>query len=57
MDLFDLHCDTLSKCLESNGSLYDGEFDFNLAKTRVYNKRCQTFAAFIPDEYRGEAAF
>ena len=57
MDLFDLHCDTLSKCLESNGSLYDGEFDFNFAKTRVYNKRCQTFAAFIPDEYRGEAAF
>ncbi|MBQ2295658.1 MAG: dipeptidase [Clostridia bacterium] len=57
MDLFDLHCDTLSKCLESNGSLYDGEFDFDIVKTRIYNKRCQTFAAFIPDEYRGEAAF
>ena len=57
MDLFDLHCDTLSKCLESNGSLYDGDFDFNIVKTRIYNKRCQTFAAFIPDEYRGEAAF
>lgn len=56
MDLFDLHCDTVTKCAEDNIPLYDGNLDFNLKKAQCFNRRCQTFAVFIPDKYRGKAA-
>ncbi len=56
MDLFDLHCDTITKCADNGESLYDGNLDFNLKKAQVFNRRCQTLAAFIPDSCRGKAA-
>lgn len=56
MDLFDLHCDTITKCAENGEKLFDGCLDFNLKKAEVFKRRCQTFAVFIPDKYRGKAA-
>ncbi len=56
MDLFDLHCDTISKCLELGKPLYDGDLDFNFKKAQAYGRRCQTMAAFIPDKYCGKDA-
>ncbi len=56
MDLFDLHCDTITKCAEKGEPLFDGNLDFNLKKALPFKKRCQTMAAFIPDSYRGENA-
>ncbi len=56
MDLFDLHCDTITKCAEKGEPLFDGNLDFNLKKAQIYSRRCQTLAAFIPDSYRGKSA-
>lgn len=56
MDLFDLHCDTISKCAENGTPLYDGDLALNIVKGGVYDRRCQVFAMFIPDKYRGKNA-
>ena len=56
MDLFDFHCDTISKCAENGASLYDGNLAVNIVKGGAYDRRCQVFAMFIPDKYRGKNA-
>ena len=58
MRVFDLHCDTLARCLDSTEALYEntGHVD---AKRIVSSKApwVQTFAAFIESDIRGEAAW
>ena len=57
MKLFDLHCDTLFKALEENETLECKKFHISLCKTNKFSNWIQCFAVFIPDEYRGKAAF
>lgn len=55
MKIFDLHCDTVTYCCEKNLSL-NNNFS-QLALGRIENIWYQTFAIFMPDELRGQAAF
>lgn len=57
MRIFDLHCDTLYKANDENGSIVDNDFHFSLKKAKKYESYTQVMAVWIPDEYRGEAAF
>lgn len=56
MRFFDLHCDTLYKCLENNKDFYRNGFDVSLENTSKYNAYVGCFAVWIPDEFRGEKA-
>lgn len=58
MKFFDLHCDTATYCLyEKNGAcLEDAPAHLSLKKGAYFDKWAQTFAIFVPDEYRGQAA-
>lgn len=56
MRFFDLHCDTLYKCLENNKNFYGNGFDVSLENTSRYDTYVGCFAVWIPDEFRGEKA-
>ena len=56
MELFDLHCDTITLCKEKNLQLRQNALHINLVKLRQRDRWCQAFAIFIPDEYRGQQA-
>lgn len=56
--IFDLHCDTLSRCLDTGESLYQNGGQLDGARICGVNVPwVQTFACFIESECRGEAAF
>ena len=57
VQLFDMHCDTLSVCYRSGASLCSNEQHIDLRRGRRYTPWCQVFAAFIPDTLRGRAAY
>lgn len=57
MKLFDLHCDTASACLEKAESLYDNSLQLSLKQGESFETWVQTFAFWIDDRYRGEAAW
>lgn len=52
MNVFDLHCDTVYRCLKENLDITDNELDFG-ASFEPDGVRGQFFAAFIPDELCG----
>lgn len=56
MRFFDLHCDTLYKCLENNKNFYWNGFEVSLENTSKYDTYVGCFAVWIPDEFRGEKA-
>ena len=57
MNLFDLHCDTLTECTNRSLSLENNrELHISLDRGRHFDPWVQCFAVFIPDELRGEAA-
>lgn len=56
MRLFDLHCDTLSICEQLNCSLLDAPNHLNMTRGLQNEAYFQVFAAFIPDELRGDDA-
>lgn len=58
MKFFDLHCDTATYCLyDRNGlPLEKGDGQLSLERGKGFEKWVQTFAIFVPDEYRGQAA-
>ncbi len=56
MQLFDLHCDTLSSCYQDGVSLCCNRGAVDLHRGRRFAPWCQVFAAFIPDTVRGKAA-
>lgn len=57
MRFFDLHCDTITKFSPSNQSLYDGNGEVTLEKSKCFEKYKQFFAIFINDNLRGEDAW
>ena len=56
MRLFDLHCDTLSVCERYDCSLLNAPLHLNIRRGLQNEAYFQVFAAFIPDELRGEEA-
>lgn len=57
MNLFDLHCDTLTACLERGESLYENAGQLSLRRGAAYAPWLQCFAVWIPDDLRGASAF
>ncbi len=56
MAFFDLHCDTISECARTGQGLRENGLALSLSKGLGLSPWCQTFALFLPDELRGEAA-
>lgn len=57
MRFFDLHCDTITECAKRGKSLTDNDMHISLKRGECFDKWVQTFAIWIPDEYRGQAAW
>lgn len=57
MKYFDLHCDTLCRCADENGSLSENYFHIDIKRLSEFEKAVQTFACFIDDKYQGEQAY
>lgn len=56
--VFDLHCDTLSRCLDMKETLFQNSGQLDGARICGTNAPwVQTFACFIESDCRGEAAF
>ena len=58
LQLSDLHCDTLWRCVQTPGAcLHTNAFHLDISRGMKYSPWLQCFAAWIPDEFRGESAF
>lgn len=49
MDFFDLHCDTLTECMDDGDSLLKNERDIDFERGKIFGRWNQVFAVFIPD--------
>jgi len=52
----DLHCDTITTLNQKKASLYENDLMVSLKKGKALDQWLQTYAIFIPDTYRGQAA-
>lgn len=50
MDFFDLHCDTLTECMDGGDSLLKNKRDIDFERGKIFGRWNQVFAVFIPDE-------
>lgn len=57
MNLFDLHCDTITTAYEQKKSLLSGEMHVNAEKGKYIDSYKQCFAIWIDDKFKGKAAF
>lgn len=55
--LFDLHCDTASRCIDQNKDLLKNNIDIDLIRGTKFDKWVQVFACFIHDDFKKEKAF
>lgn len=53
---FDLHCDTIDQCVDHGYGLHSNPLHIDLSRFNG-NRWMQTFAFFIHDRYRGQAAY
>ena len=53
MDLFDLHCDTITVCSSKNLELRRNDLHISLERLPAGSRWGQAFAIFVPDELRG----
>ena len=49
MDFFDLHCDTLTECMDDGDSLLKNKRDIDFERGKIFGRWNQVFAVFIPD--------
>ena len=54
---FDLHADTLSKCLKERKSLVHNDLAISVERGLVFDQWVQAFAVFVPDELRGSKGY
>ncbi len=57
MNLFDLHCDSISRCLDAGKSLLQNDFHLDIERGISYENWVQTFAIFVHDDYKGKTAY
>lgn len=55
MKVFDLHCDTITELCASGENLVNNTHQLSLDRA-CFESYVQTFAIFMPDQYRGQAA-
>lgn len=56
MKVIDLHCDTLYECTVKGKDFYHNDLHISIDRAEKYDKYIQCFAAWMPDEFRGQAA-
>ena len=56
MNFFDLHCDTATEAMKIHAGLCKNGLQLDLNKLKEA-KLCQSYAVYIPDTLRGEAAW
>jgi len=56
MYLFDLHCDTLTRCIQKSEPLAAAGGHLSLERGARFGRWGQVFAAFVPDTLQGQAA-
>lgn len=56
MNYFDLHCDTMTECCLQTQGLYRNCLHVDLLRSEKFPHYFQCFAAWIPDDLRGEQA-
>ena len=56
MDLFDLHCDTLTRCVKKSEPLASASGHISLERGARLERWGQVFAVFVPDTLRGQEA-
>lgn len=57
MQLFDMHCDTLYRAYTEHSTLFNDSFHISFRKAADIRPYIQCLAVWIPDEYRGAAAW
>jgi len=57
MFIFDLHCDTISECLQKRENLKNNDLHIDLNRGNKIDNWIQTFAFWIDDKYKGEDAY
>ncbi len=57
MRLFDLHCDTITECLEKGQSLEKNQLQLDLERGNQLGTWVQVFAFWLDTHYRGEEAY
>ncbi|MBC3515811.1 dipeptidase [Neobittarella massiliensis] len=57
MKVFDLHCDTATKCYDERAPFVQNGFEISLEQASLFEQWVQCFAIFIPDGLRGAAAY
>lgn len=58
MRYFDLHCDTMTECLEKGKELCKNDLHIDLERAKkTFDGYVQCYAAWIPDSLHGDAAF
>lgn len=58
MRLFDLHCDTLTVCMDHSSDLYSNRHHVDIERaSHLFDQWGQVFAVYIPDHYDEEAAW
>ena len=56
MNHFDLHCDTLGRCLRGRKSILRNDYDLSVERGFLFDKWIQVFAVFLDDDTRGAKA-
>ncbi len=56
MRVIDLHCDTITRCLDENKPLFENDFHLSLQRAGKMERFIECFAVWQRDEYRGEDA-
>ena len=54
---FDLHADTLSKCLKGRKSLVHNDYAISVERGLIFDQWVQAFAVFVPDELHGSRGY
>ena len=57
MRFFDLHCDTVTECYKQQKQLYENDLHLSVERGNALDAWGQVFAIWIPDTYRGQAAW
>ena len=57
MRFWDLHCDTITECRKNGYSLRENTLHLDLRRGKAFDAWVQTYAIWIPDTLRGDAAW
>ena len=57
MRYFDLHCDTITQCFTQNKDLTENDLQIDLKRAEFLDAYTQCYAVWLPDQFRGQAAF